>query len=80
MTNKIEYNRIFLNALRTALIFIAGFLSYEFLKDLEYEWNKINPNNEMIHFANRKFYHFLTMFVSDLVILFLILFLFNIQL
>jgi hypothetical protein len=80
MSNKIEYNRIFLNALRTALIFIAGFLSYEILKDLEQEWNKITPNNKMVHFANRKIFHFLIMFMSDLIILFLILFLFKVQL
>jgi hypothetical protein len=80
MTNKIEYSRIFLNALRTALIFIAGFLSYEILKDLEQEWNKIKPNNETIHFVNRKIYHFTIMFIADLMILFLILFLFDIQL
>ena len=80
MTNKIEYTRFFLNALRTALIFIVGFLSYEILKDAEREWNKISPNNEMIHFANRKIYHFLIIFISDLIILFLILVLFKVQL
>ena len=45
--------------LRTALIFIAGFLTYELLKIVENKWNKMYPNNEFSHFAHRKKYHFL---------------------
>jgi len=35
MANKINHRYFFLNSLRTALIFIAGFLTYELLKIIE---------------------------------------------
>jgi len=59
---KILHYKIFLNAFRTALIFIAGLLTYELLKLLEYEWNKTHPNNQIFHLAKRKSYHFLLYF------------------
>ena len=66
MANKIIHHIFLLNALRTALIFLAGFLSYEILKRLEGEWNIIHPNNEISHFAHRKMYHFVIIFSTDL--------------
>jgi hypothetical protein len=80
MANKIEHFNFFLNALRTSLIFIAGFLSYELLKIVEGEWNKTHPNNEVRHFAHRKLYHFVIIFIFDLFILYLIALLFDIHL
>lgn len=80
MINKIQHHRFFLHALRTALMFIAGFLSYEILKRIEEEWNKSRPNNETIHFANRKLYHFIGLFIADIFILYLIAILFNVHL
>ena len=80
MTNKIMHTVFLLNALRTSLIFIAGFLIYEILKRLENEWNAMHPNNEINHFAHRKMYHFLIIFMIDLSILYLIAFLFDIHL
>ena len=80
MTIKIRHNEFFLNALRTALISIAGFLIYEILKILESEWNKMYPNNELTHFARRKMLHFIFIFIIDLIILYLIALLFDIQL
>lgn len=80
MVNKIRHFNFFLNALRTALIFIAGFLSYEILKILEGEWNKTHPNNEINHFVHRKLYHFVVIFIFDLFILYLIALLFDIHL
>lgn len=80
MLNKIIHYRIFLNALRTALIFIAGFLTYELLKILEEEWNKKHPNNEIIHFSKRKVYHFSLIFTVDLLILYFIALLFGVNL
>ena len=80
MTNKIMHSVFLLNALRTAIIFIAGFLTYEIMKSLEIEWNKMHPNNELSHFAHRKMYHFLIIFMIDLSILYLIAFLFDIHL
>jgi hypothetical protein len=80
MTKKIKHHEFFLNALRTALIFIAGFLTYELLKMLESEWNKMHPNNELRHFAHRKMYHFVIIFSIDLFILYLIALLFDVHL
>jgi hypothetical protein len=80
MANKIIHRHFFLNSLRTALIFVAGFLIYELLKILEKKWNKTHPNNELSHFAHRKKYHFLLIFVIDLLILYLIALLFDVHL
>lgn len=80
MANKIVHHVFFLNALRTSLIFIAGFLTYELLKILESQWNKMHPNNEFSHFAHRKLYHFILIFIIDLFILYLIALLFDIHL
>jgi hypothetical protein len=80
MTKQIIHHAFFLNALRTALIFIAGFLAYEFLKILESKWNKMHPNDELKHFLHRKLYHFLIIFLFDLFILYLIAILFDVHL
>ena len=80
MAKKIMHHVFFLNALRTALIFIAGFLTYELLKILESKWNKMHPNNELRHFAHRKMYHFVVIFLFDLFILYLIALLFDVHL
>jgi hypothetical protein len=80
MVNKIIHFKIFLHALRTSLIFIAGFLTYELLKIIESKWNKMYPNNEFSHFAHRKVYHFFVIFIIDLIILYFIALLFDIHL
>ena len=77
---KIKHHIFFIEALRTALIFIAGFLTYELLKIIESNWNKLYPNNEFSHFARRKVYHFFVIFIIDLLILYLIALLFDIHL
>jgi hypothetical protein len=80
MVNKIQHHEFFLNALRTALIFIAGFLTYELLKIIESEWNLKHPGNELTHFAHRKTYHFIIIFIIDLALLYLIALLFDVHL
>ena len=80
MLKKIKHHVFFFHALRTALIFISGFLSYELLKMLESSWNKMHPNNELRHFAHRKMYHFVIIFSTDLLILYLIALLFDVHL
>ena len=80
MIKKIEHAKFFLDSLRTAIIFISGFLAYELLKMLEAKWNKTHPNNEMVHIAHRKAYHFIIIFFIDLCILYLIVWLFNVHL
>ena len=80
MVNNIKHFYFFLNALRTALVFIAGFLTYELVKILEDEWNKVHPNNELRHFVHRKLYHFVIIFLFDLFILYLMALLFDVHL
>ena len=80
MAKNIEHHRFFLHALRTSLIFIAGLLTYELLKMLESSWNKMHPNNEFSHFAQRKIYHFIVIFLFDLSIIYLIALLFDVHL
>ena len=80
MANKFRHHIFFLHALRTALIFIAGFITYELLKILENKWNKMYPNNEFSHFAHRKTYHFVIIFLIDLFLLYLIALLFDVHL
>jgi hypothetical protein len=80
MINKIRHRVFFLHSLRTALIFIAGFLSYELLRVIEAEWNITHPNNKIVHFSQRKIYHFLIIFLIDLLILYIIALLFGVHL
>ncbi len=79
MANKIIHRKFFLNSLRTSLIFIAGFLTYELLKIIENKWNQTHPNNELSHFAHRKKYHFLLIFIIDLLLLYSIALLFDVH-
>jgi hypothetical protein len=80
MLNKINHFKIFIHALRTALVFVAGLLTYEFLKLLEDEWNKTHPDNEILHFTQRKSYHFIAIFLADLIILYFIALSFSLHL
>lgn len=77
---KIQHHKIFLHALRTGLILIATLLTYELLKMLESEWNKTHSNNESAHFAKRKLYHFLIIFLTDVLLLYFIAILFDVHL
>lgn len=67
---KINHSRMFTQALRTSLLFVAGFLIYDILKGLEKMWNIENPENEMYHLYIRKFYKLLLLFIIDLLILY----------
>ena len=80
MTNKIHHIKFFFHALRSALLVIVGFLIYELLKLIEVKWNKQRPSYKMTHFAKRKTYHFIIIFIADLIILYLIAILFKIHL
>ena len=72
--------RMFLNALRTALIIVASFIAYEILHELEILWNKKNPGNELHHFIYSKLYKLLIIFLIDLLLLYLIFYRFKIEL
>ena len=64
-----KYGRILLEAFRTAIIFVSGFLIYELLLEVEKEWNKIEPSHKMHHFYKRNSIKFLFIFLIDLTIL-----------
>ena len=68
--NKIHHVRLFSHALRTALLFVASFLIYEILLNLEKIWNKNNPKNKITHFYQSKIYKFILIFIIDLIILY----------
>jgi len=78
-SSRIHY-RIFFHALRTAVIFVAGFIIYEFLVKLEKKWNKDNPSNSMFNFHRRYSLKFLLIFGIDLVLLYTLHLIFNIDL
>ena len=65
------YLRIFFEALRTAIIFVSGFIVYELLLDAEKLWNKLEPSHKRYHFYKRKSIKFLIIFLIDLAILFI---------
>jgi hypothetical protein len=76
---KINHTRIFFHAIRSAILFIAGFLIYEILVDLEKLWNKANPENTLNHFHKRKSIKFLIILIIDLLILYGLFVLFDIE-
>ena len=67
---QINHSKYFLHALRTALLFLAGFLIYEILVRLERTWNKLHQKNQIYHFYKRKSIKFLLILVIDLIILY----------
>ena len=71
----VNHKYIFLNALRTAILFSAGFLIYEILKELEKIWNLESSSNKMLHFYQRKTYKFITILLIDLILLYILFFL-----
>lgn len=69
---KIYHFKIFLHALRSALLIVAGFLAYELLVELEKAMK--------IKYHQRKLYKLLFIFMSDVIILYGVYFLFSIKL
>jgi hypothetical protein len=72
---KLKHSHIILNALRTAILFVTGFIAYEILIELEKLWNLEHPNNEIYNFHKRKLYKFFIVFMIDLVLLYFLFFL-----
>jgi len=67
---KINHTRIFTHALRTALLFVAGFVIYEILVRLEKMLNLANPENQLYNFHKRKTLKLILIFIIDLLILY----------
>ena len=67
---QISYARkVLFHSLRTAILFVAGFIIYEILVDLEKIWNKENPGHEIFNFQKRNIFKFIFIFLIDLVVL-----------
>ena len=71
---QINHTHIFLNALRTAVLFFAGFLMYEILIDLEKAWNDKDPENKALHYYNKKILKFIGVLIIDLILLYILFF------
>lgn len=76
----IPHFRMFLNALRTAIIIVAGFIAHEILVDIEEEWNKLEKNKETFNFVKSRFYKLFIIFLIDLLILYIAFLIFKIEL
>ena len=68
------------NAFRTALIIVSGFIAYEILLEFEIIWNKKNPGNQIRYFMHRKLYKLIIIFLIDLLLLYLVFYAFKIEL
>jgi hypothetical protein len=62
---KINHFRIFLIALRTAIIVVSGFIAYEILLKMEKILNKMYPNIHF-YFTKRKLLKLFLIFLIDL--------------
>ena len=62
--------RIFFHSIRTAIIFVAGFIIYDILVRLEKEWNKRNPEKKIYNFHKRHIFKFIFIFLVDLIVLY----------
>jgi len=67
---QINHKKLFVHSLRTALMFLAGFIIYELLLDLEKEWNKINPEHKTYNLHKKRGIKFILILLIDLIILY----------
>jgi hypothetical protein len=73
-----NYSRkMIFHSLRTAIIFVLGLIIYEILLDLEKVWNKENPGHEILNFSKRNIIKFVSVFLLDLILLYLFYWLFD---
>jgi cytochrome c oxidase assembly factor CtaG len=73
------HSHIFLHALRTAIIFVAGFIIYEILIELEKEWNKNDHSRRAYNFSKIKSIKFLLVLTIDMILLYILFFIFKIE-
>jgi len=69
---KINHKYMFSHALRTALLFLIGFSIYEILVYLEKKWSLANPHHSDYYFYQKKIYKLISLFIVDLIILYII--------
>jgi len=67
---EVNHKKIFLHGLRTSLMFLAGFIIYEILLEIEKEWNEINPEHKKYHLHKKRGLKFILILFFDLIILY----------
>jgi predicted nucleic acid-binding protein len=77
---KINNRKIFALALRTAIVVVISFIVYEVLINLEKILNKNKITNKLTNEFIKRFTHFAVVFVSDITILYLLVFIFKVHL
>jgi hypothetical protein len=75
----INHFRMFLSALRTAIIVVSGFIAYEILLEMEKGWNVLYPTNN-VSFTKRKLLKLFLIFLIDLFLIYSVFYIFNIEL
>lgn len=73
------HSHIFLHAFRTAIIFISGFIIYEIFVEIEKEWNKKHPSLRIYNFSKRKIFKFLMILLIDMTLLYMLYFIFKVE-
>lgn len=69
---------MFLSALRTAIIVVSGFIAYEILLELEKIWN-LNYPDKYYNFAKHKIAKLTLIFLIDLILLYMLFYIFKIE-
>jgi hypothetical protein len=77
---KINHSKIFLSALRSALLVLGSFILYDLLKDMLDIWDDIFLHKKEYHIYYKRIYQYLGVFFLDLIILYLAFYLFHIDL
>lgn len=72
---QVNHLRMFLNALRTAIVIVSGFIAYEMLLELKKISHKTNLN-----FAKRMLFKLAIIFLIDLILLYIIFYTFKVEL
>lgn len=74
------HSHIFFHSLRTAIIFVAGFIIYDILVKLEKEWNTAHPSRHVYHFSKKNTIKFLMILIIDMILLYILYLVFGIDL
>jgi hypothetical protein len=75
----INHKKNVINAFRTALVAIAGFIIYELLLEIEKLWNELTPSKYHYNLHKRRLLHFLGIFLIDLILIYTIFYIFNVE-
>ncbi len=77
---KVNHIKIFLSALRSALLILGSFILYDMLKEMTLIWDKLYLHKKEHEINYRKVYQLLGVFFMDLLILYLVYYIFEIEL